>query len=83
MQLLQQQQLMQNINTDPMSSILAQQMAQLQMQQQLTFQQPLTYPSVSLMVEPQLKNSTNHKMILKFLFSPPVYLYLVFIQTCH
>ena len=51
MQLLQQQQLMQNINTDPMSSILAQQMAQLQMQQQLTFQQPLTYPSVSLMVE--------------------------------
>ena len=47
MQLLQQQQLMQNINTDPMSSILAQQMAQLQMQQQLTFQQPLTYPSVS------------------------------------
>ena len=52
MQLLQQQQLMQNINTDPMSSILAQQMAQLQMQQQLTFQQPLTYPSVSLRVEP-------------------------------
>ena len=51
MQLLQQQQLMQNINTDPMSSILAQQMAQLQMQQQLTFQQPLTYPSVSLRVE--------------------------------
>ena len=50
MQLLQQQQLMQNINTDPMSSILAQQMAQLQMQQQLTFQQPLTYPSVSLRV---------------------------------
>lgn len=47
MQLLQQQQLMQNINTDPMSSILAQQMAQLQMQQQLTFQQPLTYPSSS------------------------------------
>ena len=53
MQLLQQQQLMQNINTDPMSSILAQQMAQLQMQQQLTFQQPLTYPSVSF------KTSTN------------------------
>ena len=48
MQLLQQQQLMQNINTDPMSSILAQQMAQLQMQQQLTFQQPLTYPSVRI-----------------------------------
>ena len=61
MQLLQQQQLMQNINTDPMSSILAQQMAQLQMQQQLTFQQPLTYPSVSLRVESSTDNPTNHK----------------------
>ena len=57
MQLLQQQQLMQNINTDPMSSILAQQMAQLQMQQQLTFQQPLTYPSVSVRVESSIEKS--------------------------
>ena len=47
MQMLQQQQLLQNSMNDPMSNLLAQQMAQLQMQQQLTFQQPLAYPSVS------------------------------------
>merc|ERR1739838_939586 len=45
MQMLQQQQLLQNSMNDPMSNLLAQQMAQLQMQQQLTFQQPLAYPS--------------------------------------
>lgn len=47
MQMLQQQQLLQSSMNDPMSNLLAQQMAQLQMQQQLTFQQPLAYPSVS------------------------------------
>ena len=50
MQMLQQQQLLQNSMNDPMSNLLAQQMAQLQMQQQLTFQQPLAYPSVSFLI---------------------------------
>ena len=52
MQLIQQQQqqLLQNSLSDPMSSMLASQMAQLQMQQQLAFtQQPLgAYPAVIL-----------------------------------
>ena len=77
MQLIQQQQqqLMQNSLSDTMSSILASQMAQLQMQQQLAFQQPLgAYPAVS-----------NFYLKANFIsaFSPREFQQWECTQTCH